>query len=129
MNKYEQEKREIEIDLNKIFQEEDPEKFLNYIKSLNNLISEISSNQIRNFFDQVKKISIKSAKEEDIKKHVLKLTIMVEYAKNKESTRHYKNFYEIMLKCLDYLMKNPKQEKYIKFQEFLEALIAFYAKK
>ncbi len=115
-------KNEVRI---KIFQENDPKKILDYVK--NELKFDITNNQIRNFFDEVKRL--KNRKNvDDVKKHTYRLILMVEYAKKKQSNKKYGIFFDLMSGCLSFLIDNPTEENYKKFEEFLEAIIAFHGK-
>jgi CRISPR type III-A-associated protein Csm2 len=106
-----------------IFEKEDPKELINRIKEQK--IDE-SSSQIRKFFDKTKEIE-NETNTEKIKKHIAKLRILIEYAKNKGTIGT--GFYNQITACLEYLMENPESEKYQKFIEFLEGIIAFSKKR
>jgi len=103
-----------------VFRSDDPVETLKAIKQLN---LKQSKSQLRKFFDEVKK----DLQENEIKKHVVRLTLLIEYSKNRKVID--KEFYECMNKCLEYLMKNPTKQNYEKFYQFLEGIVAFHSKK
>ncbi|MCW1300803.1 MAG: type III-A CRISPR-associated protein Csm2 [Candidatus Parvarchaeota archaeon] len=106
-----------------VFEEDDPEKFLEKLKG----IKFEKKTQLRKFFSEVKKAE-EEADTEKLKKHIARLIIMLKYAKNKGNIDN--NFYTCMNGLLEnYLMKNPSKENYEKFIEFLEGVIAFNAEK
>jgi CRISPR type III-A-associated protein Csm2 len=102
-----------------VFRSDDPVEILTAIKKLNLQ----SKSQLRKFFDEIKK----DLPETEIKKHVVRLTLLIEYSKNRNVIDQ--EFYKCMTQCLEYLMKNPTKQNYEKFYEFLEGIVAFHSEK
>lgn len=124
---------DIQVDIETIFGD-DPKKILEYMEKLTfqsdrekdkgkNKDDGVKMHQIRKIFDEIK---IEDPNEKKIKNMVLKVMILLNYAKNRKTIS--KTFFKFMEKSLQYLMNNPTKENYEKFETFFEGLIAFNIK-
>ena len=95
-------------------------EWIDKVKKIAN-VYKISSSQLRNLYDIV--VELDPNEETENKKKLVKLRIMIAYAKNRKNIdlRFADNLDSIVKKILE----DAKPEKIEKFKQFMEALVAF----